>query len=104
MCIVDHDGSVLIETNVGSVTAPVLLASADDNGLYDFALLHGAVGRSFFNRSGNNVAEAGLQSQSAAERQNDLELAGAGVIGHREHGSHLHSHGFFSFRTGLMNS
>ena len=23
-------------------------------------------------------------------------LARAGVIGHREHGSHLHSHGFFS--------
>jgi hypothetical protein len=25
-----------------------------------------------------------------------LQLARAGVVGHREHGSHLHCHGFFS--------
>ena len=43
-----------------------------------------------------NIAETSLLAQTTAQGENYLKLAGAGVVGHREHGSHLHSHGFFS--------
>ena len=94
--IVNHHRRVFVEANVGSVTATMFFAGADNDRLHHFALLHRAFGRGFFHRRSHNVAEAGLLAQSASQRQNHLQLACTGVVGNREHSSHLHSHGFFS--------
>src|SRR5215469_4985770 len=98
MRIVNHHRRILVEADVGSVAAAMLLAGADDNRLHNLALLDGAVGRSFFYSGSDDIAETGNLAQSTTERQDHLQLARAGVIGHREHGSHLHSHGFFSLK------
>src|SRR5664280_1326411 len=96
MRVVDHHGRVLVEADISSVTTTMLLAGADDDRLDDLTLLDGAIGRGFLDRSGYDVAEPGLFPETAAQRQDHLQLPRAGVIGHREHGSHLYSHGIFS--------
>ena len=96
MRVVDHHGRVFVKADIGAVATPVFLARADDDRLHNFALLHGSVGRCFFDGCGDDVAQAGLLAQSTAQGQNHLQLARAGVVGHRQHGSHLHCHGFFS--------
>src|SRR5579872_1703156 len=102
MRVVDHHCCILVEPDVGSIAAAVLLAGAHNDSLHDFALLHGPVGRRFFHCGGNDVAEAGLLAQASAQGQNHLQLARAGVIGHCEHRSHLYCHGCFSFRPALL--
>src|ERR1700731_1656428 len=65
--VVDDDGGVLVEANISSVAAAILFARADDHGLDDLTLFNGAIGRGFFNRCGDNIAEAGLFAESATE-------------------------------------
>src|SRR4051794_28205107 len=88
--IVNNDGGVLVEANVGSILAAILLAGTHDHGLDDLALLDGSVRRSLFDRRGDDIAEAGLLAQTATEGQDHLKLARAGVIGHVKDCSHLY--------------
>src|SRR3984957_1163585 len=65
--VVDYNGGVLVETNVRAIAAAILLARADDDSLDDFTFFDGAVGRGFFDGSGDDVAEAGLFAKAATE-------------------------------------
>src|SRR5271157_1838218 len=90
--IVDQHRRVLVEAYVGAIAAAMLLASTHDHRLDHRAFLGGAVGRCFFNRGGHDVAQSGNQTGGTAQRQNHLQLARAGVVGHLEHASHHHCH------------
>src|ERR1700692_245533 len=71
--VVDDDGGGLVEANIGSVAAAILFARADDHGLDDLTLFYGAIGRGFFDRCVDNIAEAGLLAKTATEGQDDLQ-------------------------------
>src|SRR5215469_3993340 len=90
--IVDHNRRVLVEADVCTVTTAILLARADNHRLDDLALLHRSIGRSFLHRRRDHVTEAGLLAESAAQRQDHLQLACAGVVGDIQHGAHLNCH------------
>src|SRR5438105_1166328 len=70
----------------------MFFSSAHDHRLDYFPLLYLAVGRSFFHRGGNYVAKSCAQSGTASQRENHLQLAGAGIVGNLEHGSHHDAH------------
>src|SRR5580700_1188501 len=89
---IDQYRGILVEADIGSVAPPMFFAGTHDDRFYDFALLYLAVGRRFLHTGGDHVAEPGPETGSAAERQDHLQLARAGVVGHLEHRSHHHSH------------
>src|SRR6267142_2699005 len=70
----------------------ILCCGAHEHALHHRAFLGGAVGRSFLHGSGEHIAQVCRESNPAAERQDDLQLAGAGVIGDFQHRSHHYSH------------
>jgi len=53
--IVDQNRRVLVETDVGTVSAAMLLASPHDDRLDHRTLLDGTLGRRFLDGSGNDV-------------------------------------------------
>src|SRR5579885_1799373 len=59
---VDQNCCILIEPDIRSVAATMLLAGADDDRLHHFALLHLAFGRRFLYGRGDHVAQSGIQS------------------------------------------
>src|SRR5579859_5974110 len=97
ICIVDQNRGVIVKADVGAILAARLLAHANDDALHDFSFLDLAFRRGFFHRRGDNVAESGFQSGIAADGQNAHQLSRAGIVGHRQPGSHL-NHGFSSLR------
>src|SRR5260370_609551 len=92
--VINQHRGILVEADVGAVAPPMLLARAHDHRLHHFAFLHLSIGSGFFYSRGDNVAQAGIQPGGPAERQNHLQLAGAGIVGDLQHASHHHSHGF----------
>src|SRR5579862_2400609 len=90
--LVDQYGCILIEANVSAVAPPILFVRAHDHCFYHRAFFHLAVGRSFFHAGCNHIAQTGAQSGRAAERQDNLQFAGAGIVGDLEPSSHHHSH------------
>src|SRR5882672_1602951 len=91
-CVVDEHGSVAVETNVGAIAAALLFPGANDDCLHHRALLGRAIGCGFLDAGRNHVAQRGVRTHIAAEWQNHLQLAGAGVIGHLQHAAHHHGH------------
>src|ERR1700674_784260 len=89
---VDQHGRILIETDVSPIPPPMLFPRPHNDRLHHFALLHLAVRRSFLHACRDHVAKPGSQTGRAAERQDHLQLARAGVIGDLEHGSHHYGH------------
>src|SRR5581483_2322387 len=95
---VDQDRGILVEPNISTVATAVLFARAHHDGFDDLAFLYLAVRRCFLDAGGNHVAQPGPQPGVAAERQDHLQLASAGVVGDLEHGSHHHGHSSISYR------
>src|SRR6266478_3027634 len=87
--VVNQDRGVVVEADVGAIPAPALFAHAHNHRLYHGALLDLALRRGFLDRRSDDVAESGLQTDVAAQRQNAHQLARAGIVRHRQPGSHL---------------
>src|SRR6266852_6285593 len=68
--VVDQDRGVIVEADVGAISAPALFAHAHNHRLYHGALLDLAFRRGFLDRRGDDVAETGFQTDVAAQRQN----------------------------------
>ena len=86
--LINYSG-IVVKPDVGAILAALLLARADHHRLHHFALLHLAIRRRFFHSRGDHVTQSGRQTRIAADRQDAGELAGAGIIGHRQPCSHL---------------
>src|SRR5262249_24891214 len=75
---------VLVERDVGAVGTAELLARADDDGLDDLALAHGAVRRRLLDGRRDDVPDAGVPAVRAALDAGAEDLAGARVVGDAE--------------------
>ena len=78
--VVDDDCCIIVEADVGTVSAADFLLRSDDYGLDNVALLYVAVGRGFANRSDYNVADCTDFAEAAALYLNAENLARAGII------------------------
>ena len=67
LLFVDDDGGIVVEADIGAVRTTILLARADDNGLHDLALLHGAAGIGGLHGSDNHIAHAAGAAERAAQ-------------------------------------
>src|SRR5579863_1407029 len=90
--LIDEHCGVLVKADVGAVAAPVLLACAHHNRFYHRSLFRLPIRRGLFDARRDHVAQAGVQARRAAKRQNHLQLARAGLIGHVDHRSHHACH------------
>src|SRR5690349_82872 len=87
--IVDEHRGIVVKPDVRAVLAPALFAHAHHHGFHHTSLFDLAFRRSFFHRGGDDIAEAGLQPRVAAHRHDAGQLARAGIVRHRQPGSHL---------------
>src|SRR5439155_3659512 len=69
-----------------AVLAPVGLLRADDDGLYDLALLDSSLRGRRLDGADDDVADARVAALRASHHADAEELAGAGVVGHAETG------------------
>src|SRR5437588_905977 len=87
--VVDQDGRVAIESDVGPVASALFLDGPDDDRLDDLALLHVRLGRRFLHRGGHDIAQARVAPGRSADRIDDRDLARARVVGDVQDRSHL---------------
>src|SRR5438270_13077436 len=93
--IVDENGRVVVELDIGAVTTAAFLDRADDDGLHDRPLLDGAVWRRLFDRRRDDVAEARVTAGGRAAQHLDAgDLLGAGVVSDLQNRSHLNHREF----------
>src|ERR1700704_701577 len=77
----DQDSGVLIETDVGTVTAAALLAGAHHDRLDDIALLHPGTGKGILHCRHDDITDARVSPAGAAEHADTQDLLGTGVVG-----------------------
>src|SRR5438309_7674948 len=70
----------------------MLLTGTHNDRLHDRSFFHLPVRGCLFYSGRHHVAEVGAQSRGSAQRQDHLQLAGAGIVGDLEHGPHHHCH------------
>src|SRR5467141_815713 len=87
--IVDQHRGVVVEPDVRAILAPPFFPHPHHNRLHYASLFDLAFRCCFLYRGGDDVAEARLQSRVAAYRHDAGQLARAGIVGHRQPGSHL---------------
>src|SRR5271156_6058662 len=88
--IVNQNCRVIVEPDVRSVLAALFFAGAYHHRFHNRALLHLRIGRRFFYRGGNNVAQSRGQTGISPDGKNARQLARAGIVGHRQPCSHLY--------------
>src|SRR5699024_8894711 len=81
LVLLDEDGGVLVEANIGTVVAADALLAADDNGLDHIALLHIAVGGSLAHGGDDHVTNVAVLALGTAQHTDALDFLGAGVVG-----------------------
>src|SRR2546421_221340 len=79
--IVDDHRGVLVEGDLRSVVAAERLARANDDGLHDLALLHGALRRRALDRRCDDVAHARVAALRSTRDADAEQLTGARVVG-----------------------
>src|SRR5467141_225771 len=87
--IIDQHRGVVVEPDVRAILAPPFFPHPHHNRLHNSSLFDLAFRCCFLYRGGDDVAEARLQSRVAAHRHDAGQLARAGIVGHRQPGSHL---------------
>src|SRR5262249_52686541 len=87
--VVDQHRRVSVEPDVGAITPALFLDRPHDHRLDHLPLLHVRLGRGFLDRSRDDVAKTGIAAGRTANRVDDRDLAGAGVIGDVQDRSHL---------------
>src|SRR5215207_7497603 len=86
LLVVDEDGRVLVEGDVGAVVAPEFLLRAHHHGGHDLALLDRAVRDRLLDGADDDVAHPGVAAVAAAAHADAEQLARARVIRHLEPG------------------
>src|SRR5207244_2066452 len=71
--VLQDDGGVVVEADVGAVGSAVLLGLADDDRFHDFALLDRATRRGHFDGGDDHVADRGLELRAAGDHANTHE-------------------------------
>src|SRR5260370_1458894 len=87
--IVDQHRGVVVKPDVRAILAPPLFPHSHYHCLYYRSLFDLAFRCRFLDRGRNHVTEARLQSRVATHRHDAAQLARAGIVGHRQPGSHL---------------
>ena len=82
--VLEDDGGVLVEADVGAVGTAALLDGAHDDGLDDVALLDVATGDRVLDGGDDDVADAGVAPTRATEHTDAQDLLGTGVVGDLE--------------------
>src|SRR6266545_2244905 len=80
LLLVDDDGSVLVEADVGAVGAALLLLGAHDDRLDHVAFLDRAARDGVLHRRDDDVADGGVASPGAAEHADAQDLLGTRVV------------------------
>src|SRR5882724_9399004 len=96
--VVDQDGGVLVEADVGAVPPALLFLRADDDRAHDLSLLDGAVGARLFHVRRDDVAEPPVASDGSAANVDARDPPGSRVVGDLEDRPHL-DHGYFTSST-----
>src|SRR6185437_12984207 len=77
----DQDSGVLVEPDVGTVRAALLLGGAHDDGLDHIASLDVGAGDGFFDGRHDDVPDAGVAARAATEHPDAQNLLGTRVVG-----------------------
>src|SRR5512141_869839 len=96
--VVDQDGGVLVEPDVGPVLAADLLRGAYDDRLGHVALLHLAGGDRVLDRHHHGVAQARVAAAAPAQHPDHERLAGSRVVRDAQYRLLL-DHGYFALST-----
>src|SRR5215218_4895201 len=86
VAVVDQDGGVLVEGDIGPVVPPELLLRSHDHGGHDLALLHGAVRNRLLHGTDDDVAHARVAAVAAPAHADAQDLARARVVSHLQPG------------------
>src|SRR3990170_2530375 len=78
---VQDDGGVVVEPDVRTVLAPVLLGRPDDDRFDHVALVHRPVRRRRLDRRHDHVADRARPAPGSAHNMDHQQLAAAGVVG-----------------------
>src|SRR5262245_7974133 len=89
LLVVDQDGRVIVEANVGAVFSAVLLSSPHHYSLYHISLLDAPVRRGLFYVSGDDIAKTRYESHLVSQRQDARDSPRARVVRYVEYSSHL---------------
>src|SRR5438132_289710 len=87
--IIDQHRGIIIKADIRAILTPPFFPHAHHNRFHYGSFLNLAFRCCFLHRGSDNIPEAGLQSRVAAHRHNACQLARAGIVGHRQPGSHL---------------
>src|SRR5262249_41374097 len=82
--VLDQNGGVLIEADIGAVSAALLLAGPHHDRLDDVALLDTSAGQRVLNGRHDDVTDARVSPATAAEHADAQDLLRSGVIGDLE--------------------
>src|SRR5713226_2527897 len=87
--IVDQNRGVVVKPDVRAILAPPLFSHPHHHRFHYGSFFDLAFRCRFLYRGGNHVAKARFQPRIAAHRHDAGQLARAGIVGHRQPGSHL---------------
>src|SRR6266404_5981339 len=87
--IIDQHRGIVVKPDVRAILAPPLFPHAHHNGFHYASFFYLAFRGGFLHRGGDDVAKAGFEPRVAAHRHDAGQLARAGIVGHRQPGSHL---------------
>src|SRR5690606_1495618 len=79
--VLEDDGGVLVELDVGTVRTTALLGGADDDGLDHVTLLHVAARDRVLDGCDDDVADSGVATARATENTDAEDLLGTRVVG-----------------------
>src|SRR5690242_2693887 len=79
--VLEDDGGVLVEPDVGTVRTTALLHGADDDGLDHVTLLHRATGDRVLDGGDDDVPDTGVAATGATENADAENLLGTRVVG-----------------------
>src|SRR5207302_7964784 len=79
--VLKDNRGIVVETDVRTVRAAVLLGLADDHRFDHFALLDRTTGRGLFDGGDDHVADRGFELRATGNNPDAHQLAGAGIVG-----------------------
>src|SRR5262249_47477712 len=96
--VVDQNGGVLVEPDVGAVLPLRLLGRSHDHRLGDVALLHLTGGNRVLDGDYHGIAESGVTPLTPAEHPDHKRTSSTRIVGDAKDGFLL-NHGYFALST-----
>ena len=95
LIIIDYDGCIFIETDVGTISTAQSFFRTNDNSFYNVAFLDNAAGCCIFNSTGDNITDVTIFSVRTTHDLDAEYFFRTRVIGNIQH-SFLLNHGLTS--------